>query len=87
MAGATGRRVVCGGNAVERWKGHGENGCRYLILVQRVSPQDKLNPIRVSGNVVVAGAFSLSLSLSTSLSRRRQLWITFFILRLAKTPL
>lgn len=30
------------------------NGCRYLILVQRVSPRDKLNPIRVSLGCIMA---------------------------------
>lgn len=50
MAGTAGRRVVCGRSREEgktREGGRDGNGCRYLILVQRVSPRDKLNPIRV----------------------------------------
>lgn len=59
-----------------RWKhweegqegGRDGNGCRYLILVQRVSPGDKLNPIRVP-----------RLHRNRARSCRGRLWIAFFI--------
>lgn len=49
MAGTMGRRAVCGRSIGRKARegGRDGNGRRYLILVQRVSPRDKLNPIRV----------------------------------------